>query len=84
MLAATAAELTKLKTLRGRLLILGRHVITTLTIRALKHNIIARHKSPSKLKQTWDRWLDVSPSESTLIPLLPRQCQRQRFYRLHE
>ena len=50
VLAATAAELTKLKTLRGRLLILRRHVITTLTIRALKHNIIARHKSPSKLK----------------------------------
>ena len=84
MLAATAAELTKLKTLRGRLLILGRHVITTLTIRALKHNVIARHKSPSKLKQTWDRWLDVSPSESIVTPRLPRQYQPPRFYHPHE
>ena len=46
VLAATAAEFAELKTLRGRLLILGRHVVTTFAVRALKHNVIARHKSP--------------------------------------
>ena len=48
MLAATAAKLTKLQTLRRRLFILRRRVITTLAFRALKHNIIARHDSPSQ------------------------------------
>ena len=84
VLAATAAELTKLKTLRGRLLILRRHVITTLAIRALKHNIIARHKSPSKLEQTWNRWLAISPSKSILTPQPQRQCQHQQSCPLHE
>jgi hypothetical protein len=50
VLAATAAELAKFKTLRGRLLILCRHVITTFAIGALKHNVIARHNSSSKLE----------------------------------
>ena len=50
VLAATSAELTKLQTLRGRLLILRRHVVATLAVRALKHNIIARHKSPFKTR----------------------------------
>jgi hypothetical protein len=45
VLAATAAEFTELKPLRGRLFILRRYVITTFAVRALKHNIIARHNS---------------------------------------
>jgi hypothetical protein len=49
MFAATAAKLTELQTLRGRLFILGRDVITTLAFRALKHNVIARHNSPSQI-----------------------------------
>ena len=48
MFAATTAKLTELQTLRGRLFILRRDVITTLACRALKHNIIARHNSPSQ------------------------------------
>jgi hypothetical protein len=48
VLAATAAEFPKLQALRGRLLILRRHVVATFAVRALKHNIIARHKSPFK------------------------------------
>jgi hypothetical protein len=57
MLAATAAELPKLKTLRRSLFILRRRVITTLTFRALKHNIIARHDSPFQTqKNPPKRW----------------------------
>jgi hypothetical protein len=52
MFAATAAKLAELKALRRRLFILGRNVITTLAIRALKHNIIARHNSPSQTFKT--------------------------------
>ena len=48
VLAAAAAELPKLQALRGRLFILRRYVITTFTIRALKHNVIARHNLPLK------------------------------------
>jgi hypothetical protein len=46
VLATTAAEFTEFETLRSCLLILGRHVITAFAVRALQHNIIARHKSP--------------------------------------
>jgi hypothetical protein len=51
VLAAAAAEFTKFKTLRGCLLVLGRHVITAFAIRALQDNVIARHNFyPSKTK----------------------------------
>jgi hypothetical protein len=43
MFAAKAAELTELKAFRRRLLILRRHVIAMLAIRALKRDIISRH-----------------------------------------
>src|SRR6185369_8178559 len=43
VLAATAAELAKLKPIRRGLLILGRYVVATLAINALKNNIIACH-----------------------------------------
>ena len=46
VLTTTAAELTKFKPLRRRLLVLCRHVIAALTFGTLQHNIIARHKSP--------------------------------------
>ena len=41
--AATAAELAKLKPVRRGLLILGRYVVSALTISTLKNNIIAWH-----------------------------------------
>jgi hypothetical protein len=46
MLAATAAELPEFETLGGRLLILRRHVVAAFAVRALEHNVIARHNSP--------------------------------------
>src|SRR5258708_13789444 len=49
VLTATATELTKLQPIRRSLLILGRNVIAALTLTALKHNIIAWHKSPCPL-----------------------------------
>jgi hypothetical protein len=45
--AATAAKLAELKALRRRLFILGCDVIPAFAERALKHDIIAWHKSPS-------------------------------------
>jgi hypothetical protein len=42
-----AAELAEFETLGRRLLILGRHVIAAFAFRALEHNVIAGHKSPS-------------------------------------
>jgi hypothetical protein len=49
VLAATATEFAEFQPVRGGLLILGRHVIPTLAILTLKHNIIAWHRSTSKL-----------------------------------
>ena len=43
--AATAAELAEFQPIGRGLLILGRHVIPTLAILTLKHNIIAWHNS---------------------------------------
>jgi hypothetical protein len=45
--AAAAAKLAELKALRRRLFILGCDVIPAFAERALKHDIIAWHKSPS-------------------------------------
>ena len=44
MLAATATEFTEFQPVGRGLLILGRHVVPTLTISALKHNVIAWHR----------------------------------------
>ena len=41
--SATAAELAEFQPIGRGLLILGRHVIPTLAILALKHNVIAWH-----------------------------------------
>jgi hypothetical protein len=43
MLAATATEFAEFQAVRRGLLILSRHVVPTLTIVTLKHNIIAWH-----------------------------------------
>jgi hypothetical protein len=40
---ATAAKLTEFQPIRRGLLVLGRHVIPTLAILTLKHNVIAWH-----------------------------------------
>ena len=47
--AATATELTELKPVWRGLLILGRYVIPALACLTLKHNVIAWHRSTSKL-----------------------------------
>jgi hypothetical protein len=49
---AETAELTELQPFRRRLLVLRRNIVTVLTFRALQHNIIARHNSPSL--KNWD------------------------------
>jgi hypothetical protein len=49
---AETAELAELQPFRRRLLVLRRNVVTMLAFRALQHNIIARHNSPSL--KNWD------------------------------
>ena len=44
--ATTAAELAELQPVRRSLFILSRNIIAIFAIVTLKHNIIARHKSP--------------------------------------
>ena len=51
MLTAASAILAKLESLRGRLLIFRRRIVTTLTIRALQYYIVARHNLPFKTKE---------------------------------
>ena len=43
---AAAAELTEFEAFRRRLLVFRRHVVAVLALRALQHNVIARHVSP--------------------------------------
>ena len=43
MLAATATEFAEFQAVGRGLLILGRHVVPTLAILTLKHNVIAWH-----------------------------------------
>jgi hypothetical protein len=43
MLAATATEFAEFQTVGRGLLILGRHVVPTLTLVTLKHNVVSRH-----------------------------------------
>ena len=45
VLAATATEFTEFQPVGGGLLILGRHVVPTLAMATLKHNVIAWHIS---------------------------------------
>src|SRR5436305_2797047 len=71
VLAAAAAELAELKTLRGRLLILSRHVITTLAFSALKHNVITRHKSPFTLRQNFRPLRSLCLDYSTISEIVP-------------
>jgi hypothetical protein len=55
MLAATAAKLLEFQALRRRLLILRRHIVATFAVRALKHNIITRHNSPSRTHRNFNK-----------------------------
>ena len=47
MLPATTAELLKLQPIRRGFLVLGRSVVAAFAVSALKHNVIARHNSPT-------------------------------------
>ena len=49
--AATSTKLLELKPIGRGLLILRRYVVAALAVIALKHNIIARHKSPSSVSR---------------------------------
>jgi hypothetical protein len=52
--ATTAAELAEFEPLRRCLFVLSRHVVTTFTLTALEHNIIAWHKSfPFLVRSQW-------------------------------
>lgn len=46
VLTAASAKLTEFESLRRRLLVFSGRIITTLTIRALKYYIVARHNLP--------------------------------------
>ena len=52
MFTAAAAEFLKFKPLGRRLLIFRRRIITTLTIRALQHYVIAWHNLPFKTRKS--------------------------------
>jgi hypothetical protein len=45
VLAATATEFAEFQAIGRGLLILGRHVVPTLTHVTLKHNVVSRHNS---------------------------------------
>ena len=44
VLTATSTELAEFQPIRRGLLVLGRHVVSTLAVSTLKHNVIAWHK----------------------------------------
>ena len=50
VLTAAPAKFTKLQTIRSRLLIFCSDVVAAFAIRALKYNVIARHKSNLQLQ----------------------------------
>ena len=69
MLTAASAKLAKLESLRRRLLIFRRCIITTLTIRALQYYIVARHNLPFKTKVSTESGSDrVAANQTALIP----------------
>ena len=57
VLTAAPAKLTELQPIRSRLFVLGSDVVAALAFRALKYNVVARHKlnspnSKSNVRQT--------------------------------
>jgi hypothetical protein len=76
MFTAAAAEFLEFKPLRRRLFIFRRRIITTLTIRALQHYIIACHNLPFKPRTALS-------SKANGIALIKAAIQRyRRPYRL--
>ena len=51
MLAAASAKLAEFEPFRRRLLVFRRRIITTLTIRALQYNVVARHNLPFEISE---------------------------------
>src|SRR2546421_3806404 len=88
--AAAAAELPELQALRRRLLVLRRHVVAALALGALQHNVVAWHKSPSKIS-TVSSQLSTRPSpslrpetgERLTTRLFRRLYRRPQFFRPH-
>jgi hypothetical protein len=50
VLTAAPAKFTELQTIRGGLLVLCRDVVAAFAVRALKYNVVARHKSNLQLQ----------------------------------
>ncbi len=71
VLAATATELAEFKPIRRGLLILGRHVVATLTVSTLKHNVIAWHNLNSDFRLSLPFDLDAFNRQS---PIAIVQC----------
>jgi hypothetical protein len=45
VLTAATTELLELQAFRGGLLVLGRHIVATLTFGALQYDVVTRHNS---------------------------------------
>jgi hypothetical protein len=68
--AAATAELPELKSLRRRLLVLGRYVVAALALCALQHNVVTRHKLTPKIFRLSGRDFDVRSRGAKLFKLL--------------
>src|SRR2546421_2969451 len=79
--AAAAAELPELQALRSRLLVLRRHVVAVLALGALQHNVVAWHKSPSKISTVSSR-LSTQPPASA--PRFDRRVESPRTIQLFD
>src|SRR6186997_3053993 len=92
VLAATTTELAELQPVRRGLLILGRHVVPTLAILALKHNVIAWHNFISDFRLPIANLLTDCPSignrqlaiGNAFIQQRPKPCRLRLCGRLHE
>ena len=65
---AETAELAELQPFRRRLFILRRNVVTMLAFRALQHNVIARHNSPSL--KNWARPKPQAPKIYSMMSVI--------------
>jgi hypothetical protein len=92
VLAATATELAEFQAVGRGLLILGRHVVPTLAILTLKHNVIAWH-----LFNSWSLVFGPGPLSfpgsfktqpknlsPAFIPQHPKPCRLPPCDHLHE
>ena len=60
VLTAAPAKFTELQTIRGCLLVLCRDVVAAFAVRALKYNVVARHKSSLQLQKSLCSGIQIS------------------------